>query len=44
MNVFFHFVLLQDYCGSMIIEGEEAPVAYALDDTKPDGSYPAIIG
>ncbi|XP_010837722.1 PREDICTED: amine oxidase [flavin-containing] B-like [Bison bison bison] len=28
----------------MIIEGEEAPVAYALDDTKPDGSYPAIIG
>ncbi|KAI4545497.1 hypothetical protein MJG53_019618 [Ovis ammon polii x Ovis aries] len=33
-----------DYCGSMIIEGEEAPVAYTLDDTKPDGSYPAIIG
>ncbi|XP_059994048.1 amine oxidase [flavin-containing] B isoform X1 [Lagenorhynchus albirostris] len=34
----------KDYCGSMIIEGEEAPVAYTLDDTKPDGSYAAIIG
>ncbi|XP_024435777.1 amine oxidase [flavin-containing] B [Desmodus rotundus] len=34
----------KDYCGTMIIEGEEAPVAYTLDDTKPDGNYPSIIG
>lgn len=34
----------QDYCGTMIIEGEEAPVAYTLDDTKPDGNYAAIMG
>ncbi|XP_047391869.1 amine oxidase [flavin-containing] B [Sciurus carolinensis] len=34
----------KDYCGSMVIEGEEAPIAYTLDDTKPDGSYAAIIG
>ncbi|GBL97350.1 Amine oxidase [flavin-containing] B [Araneus ventricosus] len=32
-------------CGSMLVEGgDEHPVFYALDDTKPDGSYPAIIG
>uniref|UniRef100_A0A8C4MNW3 Monoamine oxidase B n=1 Tax=Equus asinus asinus TaxID=83772 RepID=A0A8C4MNW3_EQUAS len=34
----------KDYCGTMIIEGEEAPIAYTLDDTKPDGSYAAIMG
>ncbi|KAK2491372.1 hypothetical protein MC885_012090, partial [Smutsia gigantea] len=34
----------KDYCGTMIIEGEDAPIAYTLDDTKPDGSYPAIMG
>uniref|UniRef100_A0A8D0SPU1 Amine oxidase n=1 Tax=Sus scrofa TaxID=9823 RepID=A0A8D0SPU1_PIG len=34
----------KDYCGSMIIEGEEAPIAYTLDDSKPDGSCAAIIG
>lgn len=44
MNIFFHFAVLQDYCGTMIIEGEEAPIAYTLDDTKPDGSYAAIMG
>lgn len=33
-----------DYCGSMIIEDEGAPIGLALDDTKPDGSFPAIIG
>ncbi|CAL1287512.1 unnamed protein product [Larinioides sclopetarius] len=32
-------------CGSMLVEGgDEHPMFYALDDTKPDGSYPAIIG
>uniref|UniRef100_A0A670YUE2 Amine oxidase n=1 Tax=Pseudonaja textilis TaxID=8673 RepID=A0A670YUE2_PSETE len=34
----------KDYCGSMIIEDEGAPIGLALDDTKPDGSVPAIIG
>ncbi|XP_021528957.2 amine oxidase [flavin-containing] B isoform X2 [Aotus nancymaae] len=34
----------KDYCGTMIIDGEEAPVAYTLDDTKPDGNYAAIMG
>nr|XP_021537158.1 amine oxidase [flavin-containing] B-like [Neomonachus schauinslandi] len=34
----------KDYCGTMIIEGEEAPIAYTLDDTKPDGSCAAIMG
>uniref|UniRef100_H0XT62 Amine oxidase n=1 Tax=Otolemur garnettii TaxID=30611 RepID=H0XT62_OTOGA len=31
------------YCG-LIIEGEEAPISHTLDDTKPDGSYAAIMG
>ncbi|GFY25130.1 amine oxidase B [Trichonephila clavipes] len=32
-------------CGSMLAEGnDDHPMFYALDDTKPDGSYPAIIG
>ncbi|KFM63667.1 Amine oxidase [flavin-containing] B, partial [Stegodyphus mimosarum] len=32
-------------CGSMLIEGgDEHPLFLALDDTKPDGTYPAIIG
>ncbi|XP_027464414.1 amine oxidase [flavin-containing] B isoform X2 [Zalophus californianus] len=34
----------KDYCGTMIIEGEEAPIAYTLDDTKPDGDCAAIMG
>ncbi|XP_038616157.1 amine oxidase [flavin-containing] B-like [Tachyglossus aculeatus] len=33
-----------DFCGSIIIQGEEAAVGLTLDDTKPDGSFPAIIG
>ncbi|XP_019272877.2 amine oxidase [flavin-containing] A isoform X1 [Panthera pardus] len=33
-----------DYCGCMIIQDEEAPVSITLDDTKPDGSLPAIMG
>ncbi|XP_030058393.1 amine oxidase [flavin-containing] A-like [Microcaecilia unicolor] len=32
------------YSGSMIIEDEDAPIGVALDDTKPDGSVPAIMG
>ncbi|GIX79806.1 amine oxidase B [Caerostris darwini] len=32
-------------CGSLLMEGgDNIPMFYALDDTKPDGSYPAIIG
>ncbi|XP_005880942.1 PREDICTED: amine oxidase [flavin-containing] A [Myotis brandtii] len=34
----------KDYCGCMIIEDEEAPIAITLDDTKPDGSLPSIMG
>ncbi|XP_069492606.1 amine oxidase [flavin-containing] A-like [Ambystoma mexicanum] len=33
-----------DFCGSMIMEDEEAPIGITLDDTKPDGSAPAIMG
>ncbi|KAG7467753.1 amine oxidase [flavin-containing] B [Solea senegalensis] len=32
------------YCGSMVIEDEGAPIGLSLDDTKPDGSVPAIMG
>ena len=32
------------YCGSMVIEEEGAPIGLTLDDTKPDGSVPAIMG
>ncbi|CAL1282931.1 unnamed protein product [Larinioides sclopetarius] len=32
-------------CGSIYIEGgDEHPVYAIMDDTKPDGSYPALIG
>ncbi|XP_048192472.1 amine oxidase [flavin-containing] B [Perognathus longimembris pacificus] len=34
----------KDFCGTMVIEGEDAPIAYTLDDTKPDGSCAAIMG
>ncbi|XP_077584824.1 amine oxidase [flavin-containing] [Stigmatopora nigra] len=32
------------FCGSMMIEEEDAPIGLTLDDTKPDGSVPAIMG
>lgn len=33
------------YCGSFMIEGgDEHPMFLTFDDTKPDGSHPAIIG
>lgn len=28
----------------MVIEEEDAPIGLTLDDTKPDGSVPAIMG
>ncbi|XP_015912688.2 amine oxidase [flavin-containing] [Parasteatoda tepidariorum] len=32
-------------CGTIYIEGgDEHPMYLAMDDTKPDGSYPALIG
>lgn len=31
-------------CGCMMIEDEDTPIGFTLDDTKPDGSAPAIIG
>ncbi|KAL8190429.1 UNVERIFIED_CONTAM: hypothetical protein K2H54_053793 [Gekko kuhli] len=33
-----------DFCGCMMIEDEEAPISITLDDCKPDGSVPAIMG
>ncbi|KAF3843674.1 hypothetical protein F7725_002523 [Dissostichus mawsoni] len=36
--------LTPGYCGSMVIEEEGAPIGLTLDDTKPDGSVPAIMG
>ncbi|XP_035250045.1 amine oxidase [flavin-containing]-like [Anguilla anguilla] len=32
------------YCGTMVIEEEEAAIGLTLDDTKPDGAVPAIMG
>lgn len=32
------------YCGSLVIEDEESPIGITIDDTKPDGSFPAIMG
>nr|XP_033805542.1 amine oxidase [flavin-containing] A-like isoform X2 [Geotrypetes seraphini] len=32
------------YSGSMFIEDEGVPVGVTMDDTKPDGSVPAIMG
>ncbi|XP_060944266.1 amine oxidase [flavin-containing] [Limanda limanda] len=32
------------FCGTMVIEEEDAPIGLTLDDTKPDGSVPAIMG
>ncbi|NXJ81978.1 AOFA oxidase, partial [Trogon melanurus] len=32
------------YCGSFIIEDEDSPIGITLDDTKPDGRFPAIMG
>uniref|UniRef100_A0A8C5LPW4 Amine oxidase n=1 Tax=Leptobrachium leishanense TaxID=445787 RepID=A0A8C5LPW4_9ANUR len=32
------------YCACMMIEDEDKPIGFTLDDTKPDGSVPAIIG
>ncbi|XP_038228801.1 amine oxidase [flavin-containing] B-like isoform X1 [Dermochelys coriacea] len=34
----------QDYCGTMLIEDEEAVIGMTLDDTKPNCSVPAIMG
>ncbi|XP_063306212.1 amine oxidase [flavin-containing] A-like [Pelobates fuscus] len=34
----------KDYCGAMFIADDNAPVEITLDDTKPDGSVPAIMG
>uniref|UniRef100_UPI0009B3B2AC amine oxidase [flavin-containing]-like n=1 Tax=Monopterus albus TaxID=43700 RepID=UPI0009B3B2AC len=32
------------YCGSMVIEDDGSPIGLTLDDTKPDGTVPAIMG
>ncbi|XP_041067694.1 amine oxidase [flavin-containing] isoform X1 [Carcharodon carcharias] len=34
----------KDYCGSLIIQDEESPIELTLDDCKPDGTVPAIMG
>ena len=34
--------ILVDMCGSAM--SDHGPVSYCMDDTKPDGSHPAIMG
>ena len=36
----------RNMCGSMLLVGDDyqVPLNYALDDTKPDGTKPAIVG
>ena len=36
--------ILTDLCGSAVIIDDNFPVDYCMDDTKPDGSFPSIIG
>lgn len=31
-------------CGTIIIDSDEDPVEWTFDDTKPDGTKPAIVG
>jgi len=33
-----------DMCGSAAIEDEEGPIGFCLDDTKPDGTFPCLMG
>ncbi len=44
VNMLTWAVCFSGYCGSMVIDEEEAPISLTLDDTKPDGSVPAIMG
>lgn len=39
-----HVLMSSGFCGTMVIEEEGAPIGLTLDDTKPDGSAPAIMG
>ncbi|XP_053562467.1 amine oxidase [flavin-containing] A-like [Bombina bombina] len=34
----------KNYCGAMFIVDDKSPIEVTLDDTKPDGSVPAIVG
>lgn len=43
-TLFFYTCVPPGYCGSMVIEEEGAPIGLTLDDTKPDGSVPGIMG
>lgn len=40
------FWLEKNLCGSLLLVGEDCdfPITYTLDDSKPDGTKPAIIG
>ena len=31
-------------CGSAAIETDDGPIGFCLDDTKPDGSFPCLMG
>ena len=33
---------VSDYCGEIITD--KPPIMYCMDDTKPDGSHPALMG
>ncbi|XP_056286787.1 amine oxidase [flavin-containing] [Pseudoliparis swirei] len=39
-----NFWRAKGYCGTMVIEDEGSPIGLTLDDTKPDGTKPAIMG
>ena len=34
----------KDMCGSALILDKDSPINICLDDCKPDGSYPCIMG
>lgn len=38
------FIFLSGFCGCTIILDDDAPISVTLDDTKPDGSIPALMG
>lgn len=38
------FIFLSGFCGCTIILDDDAPISATLDDTKPDGSIPALMG
>jgi hypothetical protein len=38
------YLIYSGFCGSTAIDDEDAIVEFTLDDTKYDGSHPALMG